>query len=190
MLSEKYKSALRGFKAQGNASHLFDGCDVEAKHIYRIIMTENISVTDIDEKMLEMYLVKENKGMVDYSKQTEYDGLQIVDLEKDVEVYPCVGDGFLEPIDGQVYIIPSVDVKKIILQLKTMDCLNVITDTLQSLTQRKDGTKLQTALPELLDIKSCISNGLMLRQDFVDKINLWEAMNCSVLNFNFEEYCN
>lgn len=187
MLSEKYKSALKGFKAQGNASHLFDGCDVEAKHVYRIIMTENISVTDIDEKMLEMYLDQERKGLADYSKQVDHDGLQFVDLEKDVEVYPCVGHGFLEPIDGQNYIIPSEDAKKILLQLKKMRRLSLITDTLQSLAQRQDGTKLQTALPELIDIKSCISNGLILHQDFLDKISLWGAMNCSVVNFDFEE---
>lgn len=190
MLNEKYKQALSGFKAQGNASRLFEGCDIEAQHIYRIIMTENIPVTDIDENMLEMYLVQEAKGKSDYSKQVEHDGLQFVDIEKDVEIYPCIGDTFLEPISGQTYLLPSKEAKKILHQLDDMGRLSLITDTLQSLVQRQDGTNLQTALPKLADLKSCIYNGLILPESLIDKINLWETMNCSVINFDFEEHRN
>lgn len=190
MLNEKYKQALSGFKAQGNAPHLFEGCKIEAQHIYRIIMTENIPVTDIDETMLEMYLVQEAKGKSDYSKQVDHDGLQFVDIEKDVEIYPCIGDTFLEPISGQTYLLPSKEAKKMLCQLESMGQLSLITDTLQSLAQRQDGTNLQTALPKLTDIKSCISNGLILPETFIEKINQWEKMNCSVINFDFEEHHN
>ncbi len=72
-------------------------------------------------------------------------------------------------------------------QLISMGELRLITETLQSLAQRQDGTKLQTALPSLSDVKSCISRGLILPQALLERINLWETMSCSVVNFDFEE---
>lgn len=105
MLSENYKNALNGLKAQanGNVTDLFKGCDTEAKHIYRIVMTENVPVNVIDEVMLKKFLTDEAEGKTDYSKPVDRDGLQYVDLEKDIEVYPCVGDTFLETIESQIY---------------------------------------------------------------------------------------
>lgn len=190
MLNERYKNALNGFKAQGDAPHLFKGCEAETQHIYRIIMTENVSVEEIDEAMLEKFIAQETDGKTDYSKRVDRDGLQFVDTEKDVEVYPCVGDGYLEPISGQTYRLSSLDTKALISQLVSMGMLSLITDTLQSLCQRNDGTNLQTALPSLSDIKACISRGLILPQALVEKINLWETLNCSVINFDFEELKN
>ena len=84
MLNENYKNALNGLKAQGKASHLFKGCEAESQHIYRIIMTENLPVTDIDEAMLESFLDREKSGDKDYSKSVDRDGLKYVDLEQDV----------------------------------------------------------------------------------------------------------
>ncbi|MFA0233126.1 hypothetical protein AB4491_29665, partial [Vibrio sp. 10N.261.45.A7] len=68
-----------------------------------------------------------------------------------------------------------------------MGRLTLITNTLQSLCQRHDGTNLQTALPLLSEVKECIASGLVLPQDLVEKINLWETRNCTVINFDFEE---
>jgi hypothetical protein len=103
MLSENYKNALKGFKAQGSASHLFKGCEAESQHIYRIIMTENVPVTDIDETMLESLLGLEKSGKKDYSKSVDRDGLKYVDLEQDVEIYPYKSNG--HPIEGQTYLL-------------------------------------------------------------------------------------
>lgn len=157
MLNEKYRNALNGLKAQGKASHLFDGCNAEAQHIYRIIMTESIPVNELSEEILEAFISKEETGKADYSKQVDRDGLQYVNFEKDVEIYPCTGDCFLEPISGQTYILSSADAKTFITQLAQMGRLSLITDTLQSLCQRQDGTNLQTALPTLNEVKACIS---------------------------------
>lgn len=187
MLNENYRNALNGLKAQGKASHLFDGCEAETQHIYRIIMTESIPVNELSEEMLEAFISQEATGKADYSKQVDRDGLQYVDIEKDVEIYPCTGDCFLEPISGQSYILSSADAKTLISQLIGMGQISLITDTLQSLCQRQDGTKLQTALPTLNEVKACMSSGLTLPQDFIEKINLWETLNCSVINFDFEE---
>ncbi|EHA1126441.1 hypothetical protein FG475_15075 [Vibrio navarrensis] len=190
MLNENYINALNGLKAQGNASHashLFDGCEAETQHIYRIIMTESIPVNELSEEMLEAFISQEATGKADYSKHVDKDGLQYVDIEKDVEIYPCAGDSFLEPISGQAHMLTSSDAKTFISQLIEMGRLSLITDTLQSLCQRKDGTKLQTALPLLSEVKKCISSGLKLPHDLVEKINLWETQNCTVINFDFEE---
>lgn len=187
MLNENYRNALNGLKAQGNASHLFDGCEAETQHIYRIIMTESIPVNELSEEMLEAFLSQEAMGNADYSKQIDRDGLQYVDMEKNVEIYPCVGDSFLEPIPGQAHILTSSEAKTLMNQLIGMGRLSLITDTLQSLCQRKDGTKLQTALPLLSEVKECISSGLKLPHDLVEKINLWETQSVTVINFDFEE---
>lgn len=88
MLNKKYKSALKGFKAQGDASHFFKGCEAESRHIYRIIMTENISVEEIDEEMLENFINQESTGKSNYSRPVDQDGLKFVDFGKDVEIYP------------------------------------------------------------------------------------------------------
>lgn len=191
MLNEQYKRALTVFRAQAqgkrDASSSLKGCDDELKHIYRILMTEEVSVEEIDEAMLEKFISQEIEGKADYSKPVDHDGLQFVDLEKDVEIYPCAGKLYIEPISGEMYCLPAAEAKAMLSQLISMGELRLITETLQSLAQRQDGTKLQTALPSLSDVKSCISRGLILPQALLEKINLWETMSCSVVNFDFEE---
>lgn len=187
MLSDKYRNALNGLKAQGKASHLFEGFEAETQHIYRIIMTESVSVNELDEAKLAAFLAKETAGKADYSKTVDRDGLQYVDFEKDVEIYPCVGDIFLEQLSGESHMLTSSDAKNLITQLCQMGRLTLITNTLQSLCQRHDGTNLQTALPLLSEVKECIALGLVLPQDLVEKINLWETRHCTVINFDFEE---
>jgi len=192
MLSENYKNALNVFRAQanGDVTDFFKGCVTETQHIYRIIMTENIPVNVIDEAILEKFLHEESEGRADYSKPVDRDGLQYVDTEKDVEVYPCVGNTFLEPIDGQLYRLSSLESKAILNQLRCMGKLSLITESLQSLAQRVDGTKLQTALPSLCDVKACISLGLVLPESLIEKLKLWETLSCSVISFDFEELKN
>lgn len=185
MLNKQYENALSSFKAQANGtSTSFEGCEAEAQHIYRIIMTEKVSVEEIDEDMLVKFLAQEVEGKTDYSKYVDHDGLQYVDIEKDVEIYPYSGQ---TPISGETYRLLSLDAIAMLYQLKSMGQLSLIDDTLQSLCQRKDGTQLQTAFPDLSDVKACISRGLILPQALVEKINLWETMNCSEITFNFEE---
>jgi len=188
VLSEKYKNALNGFKAQGSASHLFDGCEAEAQHIYRVIMSHGISVEEIDEARLEKLLTQESKGEVDYSKFTDRDGLQYVDLEQDVEIYPCTKSGATTyPIKDQSYLLSSFEAKAMLNQLSGMGQLNLIVDTLQGLAQRMDGTKLQTAFPSLHELNACIENGLVLPKSLIDKLKEWEALNASEINFDFVE---
>ncbi|WP_024604265.1 MULTISPECIES: hypothetical protein [unclassified Pseudoalteromonas] len=188
MLNENYKNALKGFKAQGTSSHLCVDCVDETQHIYRIIMTENVPISDIDEAMLESFLEREKSGEVDYSKSVDHDGLKYVDLEQDVEIYPCVTEGVTTfPIEGQKHLLSSIDAKAMLNQLSGMGCLPLLTNTMQSLAQRLDGTQLQTAFPSLNEVKTCIDGGLILPPKFIAKINEWEALNCSEINFDFVE---
>lgn len=190
MLNEKYKNALSGFKAQGKASHLFEGCEAEAQHIYRLIMSHDISVEELDETRLETLLTQQIEGDVDYPKYADRDGLQYVDLEQDVEVYPCTKRGSCTyPIAGQSYNLSSFQAKAMLNQLRGMNQLNLITDTIQGLAQRSDGTKLQTAFPSLHEINACIDNGLLLPESLIDMFGEWEALGALEINFDFVEIC-
>ncbi|WP_299496464.1 hypothetical protein [uncultured Shewanella sp.] len=111
-----------------------------------------------------------------------------VDLEQDVDVYPCVTKGMTTyPIEGQTYLLPSLDAISMLDQLTRMGCLTLITKTMQSLAQKVDGTQLQTAFPSLNEVKACIDRGLILPKAFTAKIREWEALNCSEIFFDFTE---
>lgn len=185
MLSENYKNALKGFKAQGDAPQFSEVCEAEAQHIYRIIMTENVPVTELSEDMLAAFLDREKSGEVDYSKSVDRDGLKYVDLDQDVEIYPYKSNG--NPIEGQKYLLSSVEAKSMLQQLIDMGRLTLITETMQSLAQRADGTNLQTAFPSLSAVKTCIDDGLTLPVKLIAKVNEWEDLNCSEINFDFVE---
>jgi hypothetical protein len=188
MLSEKYKNALNGFKAQGAAPHLFTGCEAEAQHIYRIIMTEEVPVDQLDEAMLAKFIDKESLGNVDYSKYVDRDGLKYADLEQDVEVYPTVMRGAATyPIEGQSYRLSSHDAKSMLNQLRQIGQLCLITETMQGLAERLDGTKLQTAFPSLQEVTDCIAKGLVLPESLLDKLKEWETLGAAEVNFDFVE---
>lgn len=189
MLSENYKNALKGFKsqAQGNAPHFSEGCEAETQHIYRIIMSENIVVTELNQHDLETYIEREKSGKADYSKPVDRDGLEYVDFEQDVEIYPVMSNG--HQIEGQIYRLSYIDSKSMTQQLMCMGRLTLLTQTIQSLWQRADGTKLLTAFPALNDVMACIDQGLVLPPKLVEKIHEWAALSCAEINFDFVENC-
>lgn len=186
MLSEKYINALNGLKAQGGASHLFHGCEAEVQHIYRIIMTEEIPVNQLNEEILGRLLAKESTGIIDYSKYSDRDGLKYVDLEEDVQIYPSIMRGSSSyPIENQSYLLISLEVKSMLRQLKNLGQLSLISKTLQGLSERLDGTKLQTAFPSLDEINNCIHEGLVLPELLLKKIKEWEVLGANEINFDF-----
>lgn len=188
MLNEKYINALSGLKSQGSASHLFAGCDAEAQHIYRIVMAEGIPVDQLDEAMLAKFINQESAGAADYSGYADRDGLKYVDLEKDVEIYPSTKIGATTyPIEGQSYQLSSHEVKGMLIQLYQRGQLRMITGTMQSLAERVDGTKLQTAFPSLQEVNECTSKGLVLPDSLLEKLKEWEALGAAEINFDFVE---
>lgn len=188
MLDEKYINALNGFKAQGrgqgNNANFFKDCEAEAQHIYRVISAHNITVEDLDENKLETYLNQEREAGELYPNP-DHDGLQYVDLDQDVNIYPYTKNG--HPIEDQSYCLSSSEAKTMLTQLYMMGRLNLITDTIQSLSQRADGTLLQTAFPSLHDVKACIQNGLMLPDVLLEKLRHWESLSTTEINFDFVE---
>lgn len=190
MLSEKYKNALKAFKAQGTgaASHLFYGCDAEAQHIYRIVMTEDVTVNELDEEMLEKLINKEKSGDADYSRYVDRDGLKYANLDHDVEIYPSVSRGAtMYPIEGESFVLQSNEAKSMIAQLQGIGRLALITETMQGLAQRIDGTKLQTAFPSFQEVKACISSGLVLPELLLEKLSEWDGLGATEINFDFVE---
>lgn len=113
------------------------------------------------------------------------DGLGYVDLDEDVNVYPSTKNYRLEPHDE--YTMPAHEAISMLGQLARMGKLELVTDTIQSLWQRADGTLLQTAFPELKEVKGCIQSGLDLPEEFQKKINEWEALGADEINFDFVE---
>lgn len=72
-------------------------------------------------------------------------------------------------------------------QLHQIGQLCLITETMQSLAERLDGTKLQTAFPSLQEVNDCISKGLVLPDSLLDKLKEWEALGAAEINFDFVE---
>lgn len=133
-------------------------------------------------------LSKRLVGDVDYSKYVDRDGLKYADLEQEVEVYPTIMRGAtMYPIEGQSYRLSSHDAKSMINQLHQIGQLRLLTDTMQSLAERLDGTKLQTALPSLQAVNNCIAKGLVLPDLLLNKLKEWESLGASGINFDFVE---
>ncbi len=198
MLDEKYKMALKGLKAQAIAVSNMDSVELTeahrimskyqelAKHIYRLCMQHHVPVTDLAEEQLDLYLTQE------YETQevlfVEYDGLHLADLTRDVEVYPSTTRGyFSEPIEGQIYHLPAVETTAMLRQLVGINRLTLITDTIQSLAQRIDGTQLQTAFPTVDEVIACVDAGLQLPDSLLEKIDEWKELGATEINFDFVE---
>lgn len=192
MLTEKYINALSALKAQSegrfnDVKRLAQGCEAEAAHIYRIMVAHNTNIIELNEELLERFMAEEIALGSPYPSP-DRDGLQYVDLERDVEVSPfftkaCVSS----PIDNQTYILLAHEAVTMLSQLMSMGKLNLITDTIQSLWEKDDGTQLQTAFPNLIDVKECIKSGLHLPEGLLAKISVWEKLGATEINFDFVE---
>lgn len=190
MLNERYRNALNGFKAQakGLGRTSFQGCEVEAQHIYRIVMTECVGIRDLDEEKLSGFLAKEEAGLVDYSGYSDREGLQYVDLTKEVEVYPTKSMGCIaNPIEGHLYRLSATEAQAMVHQLFQLNQIKLLTETMQSLAQRADGTLLQTAFPSMTELKVSIQSGLSLPKTLMEKLQEWELLGATEVNFDFVE---
>ncbi|EDB8709784.1 hypothetical protein BCQ47_21535 [Salmonella enterica subsp. enterica serovar Schwarzengrund] len=192
MLAEMYINALGALKAQSegrsnDVKRLAQGCEVEAGHIYRIMHAHNTNIVEMNEELLERFMAEEIASGSPYPSP-DRDGLQFVDLEQDVEVYPCIMRGCVtSPIDNESYTLAAHEAIAMLALLRRMGKINLIADTIQSLVERKDGTRLQTAFPDLIDVKKCIQAGLDLPDGLLTKINQWESLGATEINFDFVE---
>lgn len=194
MITDKYKKALLGLKAQseGRLSDmkiLIKGCEAEAGHIYRIMSAHNTNIVNMSEELLDHCMSEEAKSGEPYPNP-DRDGLQYVDLNEDVTIYPMTMQGNVsEPINDQSFVLPAQESKSMLSQLREMGRLSMITETIQSLAQRLDGTQLQTAFPNICEVKNCIQNGLNLPLELQKKIMEWELMGATEINFDFVDIC-
>ncbi|MCP4262723.1 MAG: hypothetical protein GY774_35240 [Planctomycetes bacterium] len=199
-LNQHYLSALKALQLQGNAALNGDKDALltaqtsmaanthECTHIYRIIMTESVPVNEMTEERLAGFLQKEADGRIDYSAYREREGLDYVDLNEDVEIYPSKKSGcFSTVIEDEKYVLAAGDATSMLNQLQQMGNLSLITETMQSLSQRVDGTNLQTAFPDLASLKACIEKGLALPVSFLEKLTHWEKLGATEVNFDFVE---
>lgn len=192
MLTEKYINALGALKAQSEGrfndlKRLAKGCEAEAGHIYRVMCAHNTSVVEITEELLERFMAEEIASGSPYPNP-DRDGLQYVDSDKDVTVYPSIMRGCISyPIDNQTCILHAHEAKLMLSQLAVMGRLSMITETIQSLSQRNDGSLLQTASTDLNDVKDCIQSGLNLPSGLLSKIKEWESLGATEVNFDFVE---
>lgn len=192
MLTEKYINALGALKAQSegrlnDVKCLAQGCEAEAGHIYRIMSAHNTDITMMTEDLLERFMAEEIASGSPY-KSPDRDGLKYVDLNQDVELYPSIMKGCVcTPIYSQSYTLRSFKAILMLDQLTRMGRLCLLTDTMQSLCQRDDGTQLQTAFPDLVDVKDCIKLGLDLPDGLLLKIKEWESLGATEINFDFVE---
>lgn len=190
MLTEKYINALGALKAQSegrsnDVKHLAQGCEAEAGHIYRIMYAHNTNIVEMNEELLERYMAEEIRSGTPYPSP-EHNGLQYVALDKGVTVYPTVMRGCVSyPIDNQSYVLLAHEAKVMLSHLADMGRLSMITETIQSLSQRDDGTQLQTAFPDFADVKDCIQSGLNLPDGLLAKIKEWESLGAAEVNFDF-----
>jgi hypothetical protein len=143
----------------------------------------------LDEKLyLKFFAFIAKKIKADPQGTSDRDGLQYVDFDKNVDIYPCTKRGLTTyPIDGQSYILPSLDAKAMLAQLFDMGQLTLVTDTLQALAERSDGTPLQTSFPSLQEVNACVDSGLILPKALLEKLKEWEALGAAEVNFDFDE---
>ena len=192
MLTEKYINALAALKAQSegrlnDVNRLAQDCEAEAGHIYRIMHAHNTNIVEINEELLKRYMAEEVRLGTPYPNP-DRDGLQYVDLDKDVEVYPAVMQGCVSTtIDNQSYVLLAHEAKAMLSNLARMGKLSLITDTIQSLWVKNDGTNLQTAFPDLSDVKDCVQSGLCMPEGFLERIREWESLGATEINFDFVE---
>ena len=190
MLTDKYINALSALKAQyeGRFNDVKDqaqGCEAEAAHIYRIMFAHNAKIVEMNEEILERFMAEEIASGSPYPSP-DRDGLKYVDLEKDVKVTPFILTGcFSYPIVDQSYTLLSHEAIIMLSQLTLMGKLCLITETMQSLAVRNDGTPLQTAFPDLVNVTECIKSGLDLPAGLLAKIKEWESLGATRVSFDF-----
>lgn len=125
MLAEMYINALGALKAQSegrsnDVKRLAQGCEVEAGHIYRIMHAHNTNIVEMNEELLERFMAEEIASGSPYPSP-DRDGLQFVDLEQDVEVYPCIMRGCVtSPIDNESYTLAAHEAIAMLALLRRM----------------------------------------------------------------------
>ncbi len=108
--------------------------------------------------------------------------------DKPVEFYPYVSrDCYSEPLDDkEFYLMDASIVQSFIDELAEFGALHLITETLQCLCQRDDGTVLNTAFPEMGEFIQVAQKMQSIPKDLLDNLHRWEYLGANQIDMNFE----
>tara|TARA_E500000331_G_C17105505_1_gene647213 strand:+ start:280 stop:639 length:360 start_codon:yes stop_codon:yes gene_type:complete len=108
-------------------------------------------------------------------------------LDMPVEIYPCSTEGVMTvPLDTQAYVLSPDQASKFISELKDLDKLSLVEETLQGLAERNDGTKLKTAFPGVDDFIEVARMTESLPTTLLPKIAEWKREGATEINIDFE----
>jgi len=112
-----------------------------------------------------------------------------VRLDKPVEFAPYVArDCYSEPLDNaQFFIMDADSVKPFIDELVELDAIYLIKETLQSLCERKDGTLLKTAFPDLVAFMKIGEKMKTIPKELIEALSKWESLGANELDISFEQ---
>lgn len=113
-----------------------------------------------------------------------------VKLNKAVEFMPYVNSSgsFSQPLDeSELFILDANRVKPFIDELNKLNQLHLIEETLQGLSQRMDGTLLNTAFPDIESFKLVVSEMDSIPQELKGLLEKWVSLGAHEIHINFEE---
>ncbi len=114
--------------------------------------------------------------------------LNKINLNKSVKIYPCKTVGiYAHPLAEKPIILSPEQAKAFVAQLGKQGDLSLLEITLQGLSERRDGTALQTAFPSLPKVVAATTSMLsILPFGFLQILNKWEKAGATEINFDFE----
>jgi len=113
--------------------------------------------------------------------------IEKIKFSQNVDVYPIklINDNTFAANGESDYILTSSVCISFIKELIKNDQFSVIEDTLQSLSQKQDGTLLLSSFPGVVDIEALIENSKVLPQDFKNVFSSWKKAGAIQVNFDF-----
>ncbi len=127
--------------------------------------------------------------MSENEAKTEFKPINGVKLDKPVEFMPYVNSSgcFSKPLDEkEFFTLDAVHVKPFVDELTKLNQLHLIEETLQCLSERKDGTVLNTAFPDIKPFKLVASEMDSIPQELKDLLDKWDSQGAHEINIDFE----
>lgn len=108
-----------------------------------------------------------------------------LDLPAEFSPYQLVGIKSSPVKNAKTYTMNSVDLKVFIAELYGKGMLGLISDTLQSLAKRDDGTPLLTAFPPITEVKRAFDKLESVPVELIGMLEHWESLGCNEIDICF-----
>lgn len=115
--------------------------------------------------------------------------IESVKLNKPLEFLPYVNPTGCsgEPLgEDHNFILSESVVQNFVDELASLNRLDLIEETLQSLYQRKDGTPLKTAFPNIKDFRSVAAHMNSIPQELKNLLDTWVELGAHEIDIIFE----